>query len=133
MKGYIKRSKTDQEDLGSVFHLYASKVEKLSLPGVLWWYLESTELQDTDYLFRGCKGNCKVFVESIGRLVAGYRTSVIRLTNFCKKLNLDKLTMHSGRKCTVMMTLERGLSKTSIKICGGWTLHPFDEYFYPES
>ena len=48
---YVASSKTDQSGNGFIFHVTGEKFRGFSIPKVLNWYLESTGLRGTDYLF----------------------------------------------------------------------------------
>ena len=45
---YVKKSKTDQEGHGFVFHMTGEKMRGFSIPEVLAWYAESLGLRDGD-------------------------------------------------------------------------------------
>ena len=53
---YIRRSKTDQEERGSVFHMSGAKLGGFSIPRVLCWYIGSMGLKRMDYLFPRFRG-----------------------------------------------------------------------------
>ena len=50
---YVRRSKTDQEGRGSVFHMSGAYMGGFSLPRVLSWYMERVDLQSQDYCSPG--------------------------------------------------------------------------------
>ena len=56
---YVSHSKTDQLGAGFCFHVSGKKFKGFSIPDVMKWYLDSTGLTGTDYLFprfSNCKG-----------------------------------------------------------------------------
>ena len=54
---YVQRCKTDQEGRGSTFHMSGEKYDGFLIPGPLCWYLESTGLSGSDYLFLRFRGS----------------------------------------------------------------------------
>ena len=97
---YIRKSKTDQEGRGSIFHMSGEKYGGFSIPGVLCWDIESTGLRITDYLFPRFRGTRDRRVEPVGRLAVGYSTSATQLKDFCMH------TMHSGHRGAATAALE---------------------------
>ena len=71
----MKRSKTDQEGHGFVFHMTGEKMKGFSIPEVLVWYAESLGLRDGDYLFPWLRGAGKGRVVKIGHKYVSYSAS----------------------------------------------------------
>ena len=53
---YVRKCKTDQERRGSVFHMSGEQYGGFSIPEGLRWYLNSTGLSGSDYLFSSFRG-----------------------------------------------------------------------------
>ena len=82
---YVSHSKTDQDGHGFLFHVSGEMHRGFSMPGVLKWYLESTNLSGTDFLFHR-------FRNDGGRVVAvrdkciSYSSVALQLKDFFKKI-----------------------------------------------
>ena len=127
---YVERSKTDQLGQGFVFHVTSEKINRFSVPKVLNWYLESTGLKGSDYLFPR-------FRHERGRVVAqggyfiSYSSSALQLKNFCVKNRIPVLILHSGRRGGVTAAIDAGVDRINIKAIGNWSSDVVDSYFCP--
>ena len=127
---YVERSKTDQMGQDFVFHVTGENFRGFSIPKVLNWYLDSTGLRGSDYLFprfRYEKG--KVIAQ--GGYFISYNSSALQLKNFCIKNRIPVLTMHSGRRGGVTAAVGVGVDRMSIKAVGNWSSDVVDSYYCP--
>ena len=128
---YVRRSKTDQEGHGFVFHMTGEKLKDFSIPEVLMWYVKSLGLNDGDYLFPWLRGAGKGRVVKIGHKFVSYNTSALQLKMFCIKNDIPNLTMHSGRCGGVTAAVEMGMARNVIQAVGNWTSGAVDTYYHP--
>ena len=127
---YVYSSKTDQLGKGFVFHVTGEKFEGFSIPKVLNWYLESTGLRGTDYLFSRFR-NEKGKVVAQGSYYISYSSSAVQLKTFCLKNGILPLTMHSGRRGGATAAVEVGIDRMNIQAVGNWSSVCVDSYFCP--
>ena len=127
---YVDSSKTDQMGKGFVFHVTGEKFNGFSIPKVLNWYLESTRLRGTNYLFP-CFRNKKGKVVAQGGYYISYSCSALQLKTFCLKNGIPSLTMHSGRRGGVTAAVDVGIDRMNIKAVGNWSSDIVDSYFCP--
>ena len=120
---YVESSKTDQLGQGFVFNGF-------SIPKVFNWYLESTGLRGTGYLFPRFR-NEKGKVVAQGSYYISYSSSALQLKNFCVKNRIPTLTMHSGRRGGVTAAVDVGINRMNIKAVGNWSSDIVDSYFCP--
>ena len=128
---YVKRSKTDQEGHGFVFHMTGEKMKGFSIPEVLVWYAESLGLRDGDYLFPRLRGAGKGRVVKIGHEYVSYSASAVQLKRFCVKNDIPDLTMHRGRRGGVTVAVEMGMARNMIQAVGNWFSGAVDSYYHP--
>ena len=127
---YVERSKTDQLGHGFIFHVTGEKFKGFSIPRVLNWYLDSTGLRGSDFLFPR-------FRHEKGRVVAqrgyfiGYSSCSLQLKNFCVKNRIPVLTLHAGRRGGVTAAVGVGIDRMEIMAVGNWTSDAVDGYFNP--
>ena len=115
---------------GFVFHVTGEKFKVFSIPGVLNWYLESTGLKGSDYLFPRFR-NEKGKVVAQGRYYISYSCSALQLKTFCIKNGIPSFTMHSGRRGGVTAAVDAGIDRMNIKAVGNWSSDIVDSYFCP--
>ena len=115
---------------GFVFHVTGEKFNGFSIPRVLNWYLESTGLKGTDYLFPRFR-NEKGRVVAQGGYYISYSSSALQLKNFCVKNRIPILTMHSGRRGGVTAAVDVGIDRMNIMAVGNWSSDIVDSYFCP--
>ena len=53
---YVRGSKTDQEEKGSVFHMSGERRKEFSIPDVVCWNIDRLGLEVKGYLFPRLKG-----------------------------------------------------------------------------
>ena len=51
--------------------------------------------------------------------------------NFCVKIGIPRLTMHSGRRGGATDAVEAGVDKMNIQAIGNWSSDCVNEYFCP--
>ena len=125
---YVERLKTDQLGQGFVFHVTGEKFKGFSIPKVLNWYLDSTGLRGSDFLFprfRYEKGK----VVAQGGYYISYSSSALQLKNFCVKNRILVLMLHAGRQGGVTAAIGAGVDRMSIKSIGNWSSDVVDEYY----
>ena len=61
----------------------------------------------------------------------GYSTVATQLKDFCLRIDIPVLTLHSGRRGRVTLTVDCGIDKMSIKKVGNWSSEAVDGYFMP--
>ena len=127
---YVDSSKTDQLGKGFVFHVTGEKFKGFSIPKVLNWYLESTGLRGTDYLFPRFR-NEKGKVVAQGSYYISYSSSALQLKTFCLKCGIPPLTMHSGRRGGATAAVDAGIDRMNIQAVGNWSSDCVDSYFFP--
>ena len=99
---------------GFVFHVTGEKFKGFLIPKVLNWYLESTGLRGTDYLFPRFR-NERGKVVAQGKYYISYSSSALQLKTFCFKNGIPPLTMHSGRRGGATAAVEVGIDRMNIQ------------------
>ena len=127
---YVDSSQTDQLSQGFVFHVTGEKFKGFSIPKVLNWYLDSTELRGEDYLFPRFR-NHRGRVVAQGGYYISYSSLALQLREFCIKNGIPPLTLHSGRRGGATAAVEAGISKMNIQAIGNWSLECVNNYFCP--
>ena len=127
---YVDSSKTDQLGKGFVFHVTGEKFKGFSIPKVLNWYLESTGLRGTDYIFPRFR-NEKGKVVAQGRYFISYSSSALQLKTFCLKNGISPLIMHSGRRGGATAAVDAGIDRMNIQAIENWSSDCVDSYFCP--
>ena len=61
----------------------------------------------------------------------GLQSCATQLKQFCVRNRINQLTLHSGRREAATQALACGVSRSKIKLCGGWSSAAVDEYFHP--
>ena len=125
---FMRKTKTDQLGQGSCFFLTGRKYGKVSVPGILRWYLKSLGLEGEDVLFPRFRNKGNKGVVAIKDTPVSYGTARGQLVKEVKLLGLGKLTLHSARIGAATRGAEAGLSRESIKACGGWRSDAVDGY-----
>lgn len=128
----MRRSKTDQEGKGSSFFLSGRRKSGFSIPEIVRWYVSSLGLSGEDMLFprlRGSKGGETVAIR--GQAVS-YGVASADLKAVLERLNLPKVSMHSGRIGAATAAKEAGVSKDHVRVCGGWKGDMVDHYVRPD-
>ena len=74
---YVRRSKTDREGKGSMFHMTGVRYGDFLILGLLKWYLESIGLQGLDYLCPRFQGSLKGGLKPLGKKVLGMQPQQI--------------------------------------------------------
>ena len=97
---------------------------------MLNWYLESTGLRGTDYLFPRFR-NEKGKVVAQGSYYISYSSSALQLKTFCLKCGIPPLTMHSGRRGGATAAVDAGIDRMNIQAVGNWSSDCVDSYFCP--
>merc|ERR1712240_514492 len=118
---YVKKSKTDQEGHGFVFHMTREKMRGFSIPEVVAWYAKSLGLRDGDYLFPQLRGAGKGRVVKIGHKYISYSASAAQLKRFCAKKDIPVLTMRSGRRGGVTVAVEMWMARNMIQVVINWS------------
>ena len=113
-----------------MFHVTGEKFNGFSIPGVLNWYLKSTGLKGTDYLFFRFR-NERGRVVAQGGYYISYSSSALQLKNFCVKNRIPILTMHSGRRGGVTAAVDVEINRMNIMAVGNWSSDIVDSYFCP--
>ena len=127
---YVSSSKTDQLGNGFVFHVTGEKFKGFSISGVLDWYLESTGLKGTDFLFPRFRYERGKVVAPGGYFIS-YSSSALQLKNFCVKNRIPVLTMHAGRRGGVTAAVDVGINRMNIKAVGNWSSDEVDSCYCP--
>ena len=97
VKVFMRKTKTDQVGQGSCFFLTGRKYGKVSVPGILRWYLKSLGLVNEDALFPRFRNKGNKEVVAIKDKSVSYGTARCQLVKEVKLLELGKLTVHSAR------------------------------------
>ena len=113
---------------GFVFHVTGGKFKGFSIPGVLNWYLESTGLKGTDFLFPRFRYESGKVVAQ-GNFFISYSCAALQLKTFCVKNRIPPLTMHAGRRGGVTAAVEVGIDRMNIQGIGNWSSDCVDNYF----
>ena len=115
---------------GFVFHVTGEKFKGFSIPKVLNWYLDSTGLRGSDYLFPRFRYKRGKVVTQGGYFIS-YSSSALQLKNFCVKNRIPVLTMHAGRRGGVTAAVDVGINRMNIKAVGNWLSDVVDSYYCP--
>ena len=127
----VKKSKTDQEGRGFVFHISGERHNGFSVPMVVEWYVKSVGLRGEDYLFPRFRNAGGKVVAQVKRPV-GYGTVAAQLKKWCRREQVPDLTLHSGRRGGCTLAVAVGLDKMTIKKIGDWSSDAVKEYFQPK-
>ena len=127
---YVERLKTDQLGQGFVFHVTGEKFKGFSIPKVLNWYLDSTGLRGSDFLFPRFRYEKGKVVAQRGYFIS-YSSSALQLKNFCVKNRIPVLTLHAGRRGGVTAAVGVGVGRMEIMAVGNWSSDTVDTYYQP--
>ena len=127
---YVKRSKTDQEGRGFIFHLSGARVNGFSITGVVRWYIKSLGLSGEDFLFPRFRHSGGQVLAQVSRPVS-YSTVAEQLKAWCRRECIPDLTLHAGRRGGCTLAVEVGLDKLSIQKIGNWSSNVVEDYFQP--
>ena len=128
VKVWIEKSKTDKKREGCEFVLTKSKIGKVSVTGLVEWYLRSLgDIPGDAYIFPVFRRGKAVWGQAVS-----YNTARIQLNKIKAELGLGNITWHSGRIGAASEASRKMVSKNVIMKSGGWRSSAVDVYMRVE-